>query len=180
VRRKAKRWIAHQLGITRLDQAVSYLFARDVNLLSSAQPGPDGNASLRDAFHALLAELRPKVFCDVGANDGTASLAVRKAAPDCEVHAYEANPEIHARYAETLTEHGVLYRNVAISHRIGRATAYAPRTLSRAYVDGRVLPASIVEGPDTGKTSLHMRDQEATYERFDVEACTLDGLFQSR
>jgi hypothetical protein len=49
MRRKAKRWIADQLGITRLDQAVSYLFARDVNLLSSAQPGPDGNANLRDA-----------------------------------------------------------------------------------------------------------------------------------
>lgn len=97
------------------------------------------------------------MFCDVGANNGAASLAVRMAAPDCEVHAYEANPEIHARHAETLTQHGVIYRNVAISHRSGRATSYAPRTLSRAYVDGLVVPASIVEGPDTGKTSLHRR-----------------------
>jgi hypothetical protein len=73
VRRKAKRWIGRQLGIQRLDDAVSYLLAREGNVLSSAEPGTTGNAVLRDAFYHLFAVLQPKVFCDVGANDGATS-----------------------------------------------------------------------------------------------------------
>jgi FkbM family methyltransferase len=180
VRRKAKRWVANRMGVTRLEHAVSYLLAREVNLLSAAEPGAAGNSTLRDAYFHLFAVLRPSVFCDVGANDGAMSLAVRAAAPRCEVYAYEANPEIHARYTAALTERGVIYRNVAVSNRDGRATVYAPRTLSRAWVDGSMVPASIKEKEDTGKTSLLMRDEEATYDSFDVEKCTLDRLFQDR
>jgi FkbM family methyltransferase len=175
-----KLWGTDRLGLARLNHAVSYLLARDVNVLSATSPGLAGNETLRDALFHLLTELRPNVFCDVGANDGATSLAVRAAIPSCEVHAYEANPEIHARYAAKLAEHGVTYRNLAVSDANGQARVYAPRTLSRAYVDGQVVSASIVEERDNGKTSLLRRDEEATYDNFDVETRTLDGLFENR
>ena len=177
MQKEAKLWVTDRLGITRLNHAVSYLLARDVNVLSAATTGLGGNGTLREALFHLLATLRPNVFCDVGANDGATSLEVRAAAPGCEVYAYEANPEIHARYAATLAQQGVDYRNLAVSDADGRATVYAPRTLSRAYLDGYVVPTLIVEDRYTGKTSLLRRDEEATYDSFDIEARTLDSLF---
>ncbi len=178
--KRVKLWLADRLGLTRLNHAVSFLLTRETNVLSTATLGPAGNIALRDALFHLLDVLRPDVFCDVGANDGAISLAVRKAAPDCEVHAFEANPEIHDRCATELAQHGVVYRNLAVTDRNGRVMVHAPRTLSRAYVDGRIVPASVVEQRDTGKTSLLLRDEAATYDSFDVEAQTLDGLFTGR
>ena len=64
--------------------------------------------------------------------------------------------------------------------RDGQAPIYAPRTLSRAYVDGNIVPAEITEPEDTGKSSLLLRNEAATYDRFEVEACTLDRIFAGR
>jgi FkbM family methyltransferase len=168
------------LVVTRLNHAVSYLLARDVNVLSAAPVGASGNATLRAMFFHLLTVLRPEVFCDVGANDGATALAVRTAAPACETHAYEANPEIHAQHASVLASRGVIYRNLAISDVDGPTTVYAPRRLSRAYVDGGIVPAAVVEERDTGKTSLLQRNEDAAYDSFEVEARTLDSLFAGR
>jgi FkbM family methyltransferase len=170
----------NRLAVTRLNHAVSYLLARDVNVLSAAPAGSVGNETLREALFYVLTVLRPDIFCDVGANDGATALAVRAAAPACEVHAYEANPEIHARHAPMQASHGVTYRNLAVSDADGRTTVYAPRRLSRAYVDGRIVPVAVVEERDTGKTSLLQRDEDATYDSFEVEARTLDSLFKER
>jgi FkbM family methyltransferase len=138
--------------------------------------GPAGNRRLQDAFLDLCATLQPSLFLDVGANDGSASVAVRGTAPGCEVHAFEANPQIHAKHRERLQAQGVQYWNLAITDHVGDVVLYAPRTLSRAYIGGEVVPASIVEGEDTGKTSLLRRNEEATYAEFKVEATTLDAF----
>jgi FkbM family methyltransferase len=172
-----KTWLADRLGLTRLNAAVGHLLARDVNLSSVAQDGADGNLVLRQAFLSLIALLRPTVFCDIGANDGSIALAVRAIAPACAVFGFEANPRIHARHAASMAAQNIAWKNIAVADTSGRLPVFAPRTLSRAYVNGSVVPASIVETEDTGKTSLLMRNEEATYERFDVEARTLDDLF---
>jgi FkbM family methyltransferase len=138
--------------------------------------GPAGNRRLQDAFLDLCATLQPSLFLDVGANDGSASVAVRGTAPGCEVHAFEANPQIHAKHRVRLQAQGVQYWNLAITDHVGDVVLYAPRTLSRAYIGGEVVPASIVEGEDTGKTSLLRRNEEATYAEFKVEATTLDAF----
>jgi FkbM family methyltransferase len=101
---------------------------------------------------------------------------VRGTAPGSEVHAFEANPQIHAKHRERLQAQGVQYWNLAITDHVGDVVLYAPRTLSRAYIGGEVVPASIVEGEDTGKTSLLRRNEEATYAEFKVEATTLDAF----
>src|SRR5215211_5296345 len=75
----AKLWLAlaKRLGISHLTHAVSYLLTRDLNVLSAGTSGAPGNTVVRDAFLHLFGILHPNVFCDVGANDGAASLLVR-------------------------------------------------------------------------------------------------------
>lgn len=123
--------------------------------------------------------LNPTIFCDIGANDGNASLTVRKIAPECKIFAFEANPEVYSASTAALHEQRIDYRNVAISDSTGTATVFAPRTLTRHYVDGEVIPGEIVEPKTTGKTSLLPRNEDATYEEFTVNTVTLDSFLES-
>jgi FkbM family methyltransferase len=166
---RIKFWLADRFGLRRLFAATSYLLVGQLNADLPSE-GPAGNRRLQDAFLDLCATLQPSLFLDVGANDGSASVAVRGTAPGCEVHAFEANPQIHAKHRERLQAQGVQYWNLAITDHVGDVVLYAPRTLSRAYIGGEVVPASIVEGEDTGKTSLLRRNEEATYAEFKVES----------
>jgi FkbM family methyltransferase len=172
---RTKFWIADRLGLHRVFAATRYLLVRQLNTDPPSE-GPAGNRHLQDAFLDLCVTLQPNILLDVGANDGSASLAVRKVVPGCEVHAFEANPHIHAKHLERLQAQGVRYWNLAVTDCVGHATLYAPLTLSRAYIRGEVVPASILEGEDTGKTSLLRRNEEATYAEFKVEATTLDAF----
>jgi FkbM family methyltransferase len=124
----------------------------------------------------LCRTLQPALFFDVGANDGSTSIAVRAALPNCTIHAFEANPQIYTKNRNKLLEQGINFWNLAIGDQIGTTLVYAPLTLSRAYVGGEVVPASIAEDENTGKTSLLLRDEEATYTEFKVQATTLDAF----
>ena len=173
-----KTRVATKLGLRRVFAATNYLLIRQLNTEIPAA-GADGNRRLQEAFLGLVGALRPGLFLDIGANDGAAAVAVRRAAPGCVVHAFEANPRIHAKHKRRLEEQGIRSWNLAVDRQGGRAKVYAPRTLSRAYVAGEVVPASITEGEDTGKTSLLRRNEEATYEEFEVEAATLDSFVEA-
>lgn len=168
-----KVWLATKLGLRRVFAATEYLLVKQLNTELPAA-GADGNRRLQEAFLELISALQPGLFLDVGANDGSAAVAVRRVAPGCVVHAFEANPRIHAKHQRRLEEQGIQSWNLAIDSQDGRTKVYAPRTLSRAYVGGEVVPASIVEGEDTGKTSLLRRNEDATYDEFEVATATLD------
>jgi FkbM family methyltransferase len=170
-----KAWVATKLGLRRVFAATNYLLIRQLNTELPAA-GADGNRRLQEAFLGLVGALRPGLFLDIGANDGAAAVAARRAAPGCVVHAFEANPRTHAKHKRRLEEQGIRSWNLAIDRQDGRAKVYAPRSLSRAYVAGEVVPASVTEGEDTGKASLLRRNEEATYEEFEVEAATLDSF----
>lgn len=173
-----KVWAAAKLGLRRVFAATNYLLIRQLNTELPAA-GAEGNRRLQEAFLGLVGTLRPGLFLDIGANDGSAATAAKRAAPDCVVHAFEANPRIHAKHERMLEGQGVRFWNLAIDRQGGRAKVYAPLTLSRAYVAGEVVPASVVEGADTGKTSLLRRNEEATYEEFEVEAAALDSFVEA-
>ncbi len=174
-RARAASWLADQLGLRRLFAATSYLLVQQLNA-DPPPEGPEANRRLHETFLGLFSTMRPSLFLDVGANDGSASVAVREAAPACPVHAFEANPQIYAKNRARLEQHGVRFWNLAVGDHVGRTIVYAPRTLSRAYVGGEVVPASITEGEDTGKTSLLRRNEDATYAEFEVRATTLDAF----
>ena len=107
---RAKSWVADRLGLRRLLGATSYLLVRQLNA-DPPPEGPVGNRRLQDAFLDLFRTLRPSLFFDIGANDGTASIAVREVAPGCVVHAFEANPRIHAKNRDRLETQGIRYWN---------------------------------------------------------------------
>ncbi len=103
---RTKSWVANHLGLRRLFNLTNYLLVRQLNADLPSE-GPEGNRRLQDAFLGLFDTLEPSLFLDIGANDGTASIAVREAAPACEVHAFEANPQIHAKNRNRLEEYGI-------------------------------------------------------------------------
>jgi len=154
--------LADWLGLTRLNQAVSFLLMRDVNVLSSAPKGTEGHSALRTAFLHLVDILKPDVVCDVGAFDGSLSLAVRDKAPGCEIVAFEANPETHARHVASLRARGIDYRNLAVSDCEGQTTIHSPR------------------GQPGGKSSLLLRNEDVAYDEHQVETQTLDSIFRDR
>jgi len=138
--------------------------------------GAAGHSILRETFLQLIDILNPSLFCDIGANEGSTGRAARARRPTMQVHGFEANPCIHAEYAEVNGTTGVGWHNLAVTDHSGIVPIYTPRTLSRAYVDGHVVPRAVREPIQTGKSSLLLRDEDATYERFDVPAVTLDSF----
>jgi FkbM family methyltransferase len=176
---RLKLWLAERLGIRRLQQAVEYLLLANLDLRAPREAGPEGNRALTRQFLELLDALAPTAFCDIGANDGATAIEVARRLPACRVLAFEANPAIHARFANRTGMERVAYRNLAIAERDGPQTIYAPLTLSRAYVDGQIVPMAIAEAPDTGKFSLLRRDEAATYQEHVVEGRTLDSALRA-
>lgn len=150
-----------------------------MNLRCTAE-GASGNAQLRDLFYGQICRLKPKIFCDIGANDGEAALAIRRILPDTKVYAFEANPEIYEHHRARLAREGIAYLNLAINDTAGKVTLYAPRTLSRVWHDGEIIDAAVTEPPETAKASLLRRNEHASYTEFEVRSHSLDGFFREQ
>jgi FkbM family methyltransferase len=163
--------------LRRTYSAVEYILINNLNTMASSTEGALSHQQLKDAFLDLLPRVWPTVFCDIGAHDAAIARDVKKLLPDCVVHAFEANPEIYAAFAGSQSSSGVDYRNIAITDRIGEVTVFAPRSLSKAYIDGRVVDARITEPRTTGKTSLRKRNESAQYQDFVVPGTSLDAFF---
>ena len=166
--------------IQALESALEYLLISNLNSKTPRVTGAASNQLLIDRFFSLVSSLQPRVFLDVGANDASAACRVKAMIPACDVWAFEANPEIHRRFVSAVTQAGVNYRNLAISSAIGKVNLYAPRTLSRAIVDGEVVDLASVEPEVTGKTSLRKRNEDATYRQFSVDSISLDDFVAAR
>jgi len=142
--------------------------------------GQKGHEMLRQAFFALIPILDPEIICDIGANDGSASEAAKESSPRCRVVGFEANPTIYSKNADRLNHSGIEWINMAVSNICGRIPIYMPKTLSRAYIGGKMVAMDIVESENTGKTSLLMRDEKATYEKIEVDSITLNEFFSGQ
>ncbi len=164
----------------KLEAAIEYLLVRTLNEHASRATGEASNRALTAQFMKLLVALEPSCFLDIGANDGTAARAVKKIRPDCEVWAFEANPQIHEKYAPLLATSGAYYVNLAVAEKTGQIKVYAPRTLSQAVVAGQIVERSAIEPLDTGKTSMYRRTENSTYQEFDVDAVRLDDFVALR
>lgn len=65
-------------------------------------------------FRRLVKRLRPAVVLEIGAHEASFSRWAADALPEARVMAFEANPHVHARYAETMAGTRVDYRNLAV------------------------------------------------------------------
>jgi FkbM family methyltransferase len=156
--------------------AIDYLLMANLNLLDRGEEGPAGNGRLTSLLWNILERLRPTTFFDIGAFDGGIAVAAKQRFPRLLVYSFEANPEIYALHNSTVSAAGVTYLNRAVSDSVGPVKIFAPRTLSRYYDKGVVLPGHIDEPKTTGKTSLLLRNEDAVYEEFNVDGTTLDAF----
>jgi len=156
--------------------AIDYLLMANLNLLDRGEEGPAGNGRLTSLLWDVMERLQPTVFFDIGAFDGGIAVTAKQRFPRLLVYSFEANPEIFALHKSTVSAAGATYLNRAISDSVGPVKIYAPRTLSRYYDRGVVLPGHINEPKTTGKTSLLLRNEDAVYEEFNVDGTTLDAF----
>ncbi|MGH3347163.1 MAG: FkbM family methyltransferase [Nocardioides sp.] len=121
---------------------------------ASSRLSPVGKPRLQkrvlEYFRWLCRLIEPAVVLEIGAHEASFSRWARTALPDARVQAFEANPHVHAKYAEEVTAAGVDYRNLAVGPVTGELElnlpleiAGRPRTL-----DSRM--ASIAVHRETG------------------------------
>lgn len=121
---------------------------------ASSRMSPVGKPRLQqrflDYFRWLCRLIEPAVVLEIGAHEAAFSQWARTALPDARVQAFEANPHVHAKYADEVTAAGVDYRNLAVGPVTGELElnlpleiAGQPRTL-----DSRM--ASIAVHRETG------------------------------
>jgi FkbM family methyltransferase len=65
-------------------------------------------------FRRLCRRIEPAVVLEVGAHEAAFSRWAVEHLPSARVMAFEANPHVHAKYAEVVTAAGVDYRNLAV------------------------------------------------------------------
>ncbi len=177
---KLRATCALKLKVERLEAAVEFLLVHTLNSSTPATTGEPSNHALNALFMKLLISVKPAWFLDIGANDGAAARVIKKIQPACEVWAFEANPQIHSKFAPLFAGTGANYVNLAISEKSGPIQFFAPRTLSRAVVDGEIIDRAAVEPIDTGKTSMYKRTENSTYQEFTVEGVRLDDFVALR
>lgn len=159
-----------------LRNVVNYLLTAQLNLNASPLTGDSSNQRLRALFMELVEAIQPAVFFDIGARDGESAVEVKKRQPHCRTYAFEANPEIFARYTEGHSTLGqVDYRHLAMSNVCGAIELFVPALSSEVMVGDEIIQAAYVETAGTGRSSILPRtDAGAQYKRFAVPASTLD------
>jgi FkbM family methyltransferase len=134
------------------------------------------NEELTAVFFRLLQAMQPKIFCDIGAYDAEAAMRARAILPDSVIFAFEGNPRVHQAFKQRAVEFGIAYENVVIGDHDGGVTFYAPRTLSQALVDGRVIATNVTEPVLTRKGSILLRNEHASYSEYRVAGGRLDSI----
>lgn len=149
-----------------------------LDAIPSMPEGNAGNLALVDQFFASISKLAPTIFCDIGANKGEAAIRAKHLLPNAAVHAFEANPKIHATFADAPTSIGIGWHNLAVTDKPGPVDIYVPRRISQVLDRGRLVKREHREDEDTGKGSLLRRNEDADYDHHVVPGVTLDGFLR--
>ena len=81
-------------------------------------------------FDQLTLAARPTTVVEVGAFEAAYSQRMRKALPDAEVLAFEANPRVAEKFIDQVNSTGVVYRHLAIGRETGTATIHIPEVIA--------------------------------------------------
>ncbi len=97
---------------------------------------------LRSYFKKLVLEINPIRFIEIGAHEASISIELKELGIS-EVLAFEANPYVYEKYIQQVKNHGVDYKNLAISNQSGNITLSIPKfSESLARADGSILSRS--------------------------------------
>ena len=140
------------------------------------------NKQLVSLFYKKAKEIKPDIFCEIGAYEASAS----KELSDIEnisIFAYEANKYIYEMYRNDKGLKNVNYKNLAISNTIIKdyVKSGANSLLKRNTETYSNLEYELTEVDSFTLDSLHSKDKEKSYVLWiDVEGCGLQVLEGSK
>lgn len=147
------------------------------------------NKQLVSLFYKKAKEIKPDVFCEIGAYEASAS----KELSDIEnisIFAYEANKYIYEMYRNDKGLKNVNYKNLAISNTIGKVNFYIMKDYVKSGANSLLerntetysnLEYELTEVDSFTLDSLHSKDKEKSYVLWiDVEGCGLQVLEGSK
>ncbi|HEY5410511.1 MAG TPA: FkbM family methyltransferase, partial [Caulobacteraceae bacterium] len=130
---------------------------------------PSGRAAsaawLRQLFIDVVGNLTPRLVLELGAAEASFSRRIRPLLPKAEVHAFEANPYVHAKYLREAAAAGVRYHNLAVGDRTGKVTFKVGRGRNGA-------PLS----PTKTNNSVLTKSADVEYEDVEVAMTTVDDF----
>jgi len=157
------------------------LLIKDMDILTNKQ--------LVSLFYKKAKEIKPDVFCEIGAYEASAS----KELSDIEnisIFAYEANKYIYEMYRNDKGLKNVNYKNLAISNTIGKVNFYIMKDYVKSGANSLLkrntetysnLEYELTEVDSFTLDSLHSKDKEKSYVIWiDVEGCGLQVLEGSK
>jgi len=157
------------------------LLIKDMDILTNKQ--------LVSLFYKKAKEIKPDVFCEIGAYEASAS----KELSDIEnisIFAYEANKYIYEMYRNDKGLKNVNYKNLAISNTIGKVNFYIMKDYVKSGANSLLkrntetysnLEYELTEVDSFTLDSLHSKDKEKSYVLWiDVEGCGLQVLEGSK
>lgn len=115
-----------------VDRAQYLAFARTWagSVRMSKVTGEEVEARLVAYFRELCTRIRPTVVLEIGAHEAGFSQWAAETLPDARVVAFEANPHVHAKYAERLAGTRVDYRHAAVGPTTGELELTLPLEVS--------------------------------------------------
>ncbi len=147
------------------------------------------NKQLVSLFYKKAKEIKPDIFCEIGAYEASAS----KELSDIEnisIFAYEANKYIYEMYRNDKGLKNVNYKNLAISNTIGKVNFYIMKDYVKSGANSLLkrntetysnLEYELTEVDSFTLDSLHSKDKEKSYVLWiDVEGCGLQVLEGSK
>jgi FkbM family methyltransferase len=157
------------------------LLTKDMDILTNKQ--------LVSLFYKKAKEIKPDIFCEIGAYEASAS----KELSDIEnisIFAYEANKYIYEMYRNDKGLKNVNYKNLAISNTIGKVNFYIMKDYVKSGANSLLkrntetysnLEYELTEVDSFTLDSLHSKDKEKSYVLWiDVEGCGLQVLEGSK
>ncbi|MGC4109834.1 MAG: FkbM family methyltransferase [Nocardioides sp.] len=120
---------------------------------------------VRRFFHDVCRLVEPGLCLELGAHEGSFSRWARRNLPQATCLALEANPYVHAKFRERLSESGVDYRNLAATTSSGPVTLTIPTQIGE-QAKGRANRM--------GSLAVHRSDR--AHETVEVEGVRVDEL----
>ena len=147
------------------------------------------NKQLVSLFYKKAKEIKPDIFCEIGAHEASAS----KELSDIEnisIFAYEANKYIYEIYRNDKGLKNINYKNLAISNTIRKVNFYIMKDYVKSGANSLLkrntetysnLEYELTEVDSFTLDSLHSKDKEKSYVLWiDVEGCGLQVLEGSK
>ena len=147
-----------------------YRYQSTVDYLQTQGAKPSAELLNKIFFELIIKKYPCNWFIEAGAFEATASSLVKEKLPNCQVYAFEANPDHYSHFKDNLQT--INYVHQAISNYSGMIVFKQQATGSNGIVFPKVR----------GNNSVKSRtlDKETVYNNIEVSCNTLENMFDAQ